>query len=77
MRFSESETLELKRSTSGMKEAIISIVSILNKHQEGKLYFGIRKNGKVIGQQISDKTIRDISQAISNQRVIRESIRWC
>ncbi len=66
MRFSESETLELKRSTSELKEAIISIVSILNKHQEGKLYFGIRKNGKVIRQQISDKTIRDISQAISN-----------
>jgi len=36
----ESETLELKRSTSELKEAVISIVSILNKHQNGELYFG-------------------------------------
>jgi hypothetical protein len=30
MQFEESEILELKRSTSEMKEAIISIVAILN-----------------------------------------------
>ncbi len=62
----ESETLELKKSTSGLKEAIISIVSILNKHHKGELYFGIKDNGTVIGQQVSKKTIRDISQTISN-----------
>ena len=37
MRFKESETLELKRSTSELKEAVISIASILNKHQKGEL----------------------------------------
>ncbi|MCJ7616642.1 MAG: hypothetical protein MUO43_08920 [Desulfobacterales bacterium] len=31
----ESETLELKKSTSELKEAIFSIVAILNKHQKG------------------------------------------
>jgi ATP-dependent DNA helicase RecG len=66
MRLRESETLEFKKSTSELKEAIISIVSILNKHQRGKLYFGVKKNGIVVGQQVGHKTIRDISQAISN-----------
>ncbi|MBI4981459.1 ATP-dependent DNA helicase, partial [Candidatus Woesearchaeota archaeon] len=44
----ESETLELKKSTSELKEAIISIVSILNKHQKGELYFGIGRDGEVL-----------------------------
>ena len=62
----ESETLELKKSTSELKEAIISIVSILNKHQKGELYFGINNNGEVIGQNIGKKTIKDISKSISD-----------
>lgn len=62
----ESETIEFKKSTSELKEAIISIVSILNKHQKGELYFGIKKDGKVIGQSISEKTLRDISKSISD-----------
>ncbi len=61
----ESETLELKRSTSELKEAVISIAAILNKHGRGKLYFGVRNDGAVIGQQVSEKTLRDISQVIS------------
>ena len=61
----ESETIELKRSTSELKEALISIVAILNKHQKGKLYFGIKNNGEAVGQDVSDKTLRQISQAIS------------
>ncbi len=39
---------------------------MLNKHGKGEIYFGIRNDGKVIGQQVSDKTLRDISQGISN-----------
>lgn len=62
----ESELLELKKSTSELKEGIISIVSILNKHQKGDLYFGIRNDGKVIGQTVTEKTIRDISKSISD-----------
>jgi len=37
MRFEESEILELKRSTSELKEALISIAAILNNHQRGEL----------------------------------------
>ena len=38
MKFRESETLELKRSTSELKEAVISIGAILNKHGRGRVY---------------------------------------
>jgi ATP-dependent DNA helicase RecG len=44
---------------------VISIASMLNKHQEGKLYFGIKDDGMVVGQEIGADTLRTISQAIS------------
>lgn len=64
--FQETETIELKKSTSELKEAVISIVAMLNKHQRGELWFGIKHDGTVAGQQISDKTIRDVSKAIAD-----------
>lgn len=61
----EAEQIEFKKSTGELKEAVISIASILNKHGSGKLYFGVKNNGEVIGQEISENTLRDVSQAIS------------
>ena len=66
MKFEESETLELKKSTSELKKGVISIASILNKHHRGQLYFGIKNDGTVIGQEVGKDTVRDISQTISN-----------
>lgn len=66
MKFIESKTLELKKSTSEIKEAVISIVSILNKNQHGELFFGIKNNGVVIGQNVAEKTIRDVSKSIAD-----------
>jgi ATP-dependent DNA helicase RecG len=66
MDFTESEKLELKKTTSELKEAIIAISAILNKHQGGEIYFGITNEGKVVGQTVTDKTIRDISKAVSD-----------
>ena len=43
---------------------IISICAILNKHQSGELYFGVRNDGTVLGQDINDTTLRTVSQAI-------------
>jgi ATP-dependent DNA helicase RecG len=60
----ETETLELKKSTGEMKEAMISISSILNKHGIGTLYFGIKSNGDVVGQDVSESSLRDVSRAI-------------
>lgn len=62
----ETEQVEFKKSTGELKEGIISIAAILNKHGSGDLYFGVKNNGDVIGQDISDTTTRDISQAIGN-----------
>ena len=63
--FLENEVIEFKKTTSELKEGIISIASILNKHGSGKLYLGIKDNGDVIGQNVSSKTVRDVSKAIS------------
>ena len=60
----ENEQVEFKKSTGELKEGVISIASILNKHDSGDLYFGVKNNGDVIGQEISDTTTRDVSQAI-------------
>lgn len=59
----ENETIEFKKSTSEIKEALQSISAILNKHQKGFLYFGVKDNGDVVGQEIGKETKRDISAA--------------
>lgn len=61
----ESEFVEFKETTGELKEAVKSIASMLNKNKHAVLYFGITNKGKVIGQEASDRTLRDISQAIS------------
>src|SRR3989338_3646499 len=66
MKFKESETVELKKSTSELKESIQSISAILNKHGSGMRYFGITDNGVIVGQDISSKTLRDVSKSISD-----------
>ena len=60
----ESELVEFKKSTGELNEGIVSIVSMLNKHGKGTLYFGVKNNGDAIGQMISDNTLRDISRKI-------------
>ncbi len=66
-KFKESETIELKKSTAELKEALKSIVAILNKHQSGKLYFGIKNNGDVVGQHSTERTVREVSTAIASK----------
>lgn len=60
----ETETLEFKKTTGEMKEAMVSIASILNKHGIGTLYFGVKPNGDVIGQDVSESSLRDVSRAV-------------
>lgn len=61
----ENETVEFKISTSELKEALISICAMLNKHGKGIVYFGVNNSGDLIGQQIGKDTKRDISKKIS------------
>ena len=62
----ETEFIEFKKSTSETKEGLISIASILNKHKKGNLYFGVKDNGDVIGQDIGKDTERKLSRDISD-----------
>ncbi len=62
----ETETLEFKKSTSELKEGVISLSSMLNKKQNGVLYFGVKNDGTVVGQQIGASTTSDVSKAIKD-----------
>ncbi len=62
----KTETIEFKKSTDELKEGIISFSSMLNKHSCGTLYFGIKNSGDVLGQEIGDSSLRDISQMIAS-----------
>lgn len=57
----ENEQIEFKKSTGKLKKAIVSIVAILNKHDLGDVYFGVRNDGTVVGQNITDHTLREVS----------------
>ena len=61
----ETEEVEFKKTTGELKEGIISLASMLNKNGKASLYFGVRNDGEVVGQQIGDRTLREISQAIA------------
>lgn len=60
----ESEIIEFKKSTSEIKEAMDDICSMLNKHGYGTLYFGVKPNGDVIGQEVVASTLDDIARTI-------------
>src|SRR3990167_5600419 len=66
MKFIESETIRHADFYCGFKRVVISIVSILNKNQHGELFFGIKNNGTVIGQNVTGKTLRDVSKSIAD-----------
>jgi len=61
----ESETVELKKSLAELKQGLVSISAILNKHQSGTLWFGVQNNGDIVGIDAGEKTLRDLSQAIA------------
>lgn len=60
----ENETREFKKTTGEISEGIVSIVSILNKHQHGELFFGIKKDGTSFKFEITDSILRDVSRKI-------------
>ena len=58
----EGETIEFKRSTGELKEAMRTLCAFLNGIG-GTVLFGIRPDGTIEGQEVSDRTLRDIAQA--------------
>jgi ATP-dependent DNA helicase RecG len=56
----ESETLELKRSTAELKRAGDTLCAFLNG-DGGKVLIGVAPDGKLVGQDVADITLRDIA----------------
>ena len=61
----ETEQREFKKGLAELKAGLMSITAILNKHGKGELWFGIRNDGKAVGLEATDKTLRDVSQSIA------------
>lgn len=59
----ESETLEFKKTTGERREAMQSLCAMLN-HRGGMVLFGVSPDGKLTGQQVSDRTLEEIVQEI-------------
>jgi ATP-dependent DNA helicase RecG len=59
----EGRTLEFKRSTGELREAMQTLCAFLNG-DGGLVLFGVRPDGRAEGQQVSDKTLRDVAQAL-------------
>ena len=59
-----SESIVFKESISQLSKSMDDIVSILNKDGEGVLYFGIKPDGEVCGQEITEKTLNDVVENI-------------
>lgn len=60
----EGLCLEFKRSTGELKEALQTLCAFLNG-DGGLVIVGVSPKGSIDGQQVSDKTLRDISQALN------------
>lgn len=58
----ESERVEFKRSTGELKEGMQTLCAFLNG-SGGTVLFGVRPDGTIEGQAVSDQTLRDIAQA--------------
>jgi ATP-dependent DNA helicase RecG len=59
----ESANLEFKRSTGELREGLQTLCAFLNR-SGGMVLFGVRPDGNPEGQQIADKTLREIAQAL-------------
>ncbi|MEG1502557.1 MAG: ATP-binding protein, partial [Synergistaceae bacterium] len=55
--------MEFKETTGQLERAMETLCAFLNG-TGGTLLFGVTDKGKIIGQEVSDKTKRDIAEAI-------------
>ena len=60
----ESETVELKASTGERVAGAMAVCAMLN-HRGGTVLFGVEPNRHVSGQAVSDRTIEQLSSALS------------
>ena len=56
----ESETLEFKETTGTRREAAMTVCAFLNQGG-GQVLFGVTADGAIAGQQVSERTIEELS----------------
>ena len=56
----ESGTLEFKETTGTRREAVMTVCAFLNQ-RGGQVLFGVTQAGAVAGQQVSERTIEELS----------------
>ena len=66
----EGKSIEFKETTGQLDRGMETLCAFLNGNG-GTLLFGITDNGKIIGQDISDKTRRDIADALLNSSLFQ------
>lgn len=66
MKLRESETVELKASTAQLSRAFESLCAFANTNLS-TMYFGVDDSGHVVGQELSDRTVRNITTDILSQ----------
>jgi len=59
----ESETVEFKASTGQRKSAVKTVCAMLNANG-GYLFFGVKNNGLIAGQEVSEKTTRSLAEEL-------------
>lgn len=59
----ENEQVEFKETTGQLERGMETLCAFLNR-EGGTVLFGVTDKGKIIGQEVSDKTKRDIAEAI-------------
>lgn len=59
----ESSTVELKKSTASLGDAMKAVCGMLNA-DGGLVVFGVSPSGKLVGQRASDETLREVAAAI-------------
>ena len=60
----ESGQVEFKETTGQLERGMETLCAFLNG-EGGTVLFGVTDKGKIIGQEVSDKTKRDIGEAIN------------
>lgn len=63
----ENECIEFKESLSQLTRALESLAAMLNKNFEGQVLFGVKDNGEVIGVSSGNKTLLDLSEAVTSR----------
>lgn len=61
----ESATLEFKKSTAQLRRAAETLCGMLNGNG-GRVLIGVTPEGRIVGQEISEKTLREVADMLRN-----------